>query len=144
MNIFDFISGVQVGSEIYCVGCGELISYYDEIVNGNQCDNCKKATCSHCGREIDVDDAICIDWEIYCSDCVERCDDCGEYFLPSQLMRVGEYEYCEICAMNNSVMCEVCGQIIHCDDCHVLDNGVCLCDDCIDDYNDDDDDDDDA
>ena len=142
LNIFDF-SGVQVGSEIYCVGCGGRITYYDEIISGNQCDHCKTETCCYCGCEIDAEDAICIEWELYCPNCVETCDDCGEYFLPNQLIEVGEYMYCESCAINNSIICELCGTLIHVDDSHSLDNGLCICDDCLDDYNDDDYNDDD-
>ena len=136
LNIFSFI-GIQVGSEIHCVGCGHTVQYYDEIVNGNQCEYCKKETCSYCGCEIDAEDAISIDCEIYCPNCVETCEDCGDYFLASQLMEVGEYMYCESCAINNAIICQLCGVLIHIDDSHLLDNGLCICDDCMDNYEDD-------
>lgn len=124
---------ISVGSAIHCVRCGEWVNYYDEIINGDQCNECQMAVCHGCGHEIYPDDAIAVDWDLYCPDCVERCDDCGEYFLPNQLMELGGYTYCESCAENNSIMCEMCGQVVHCDDAHQLDNGLWVCGDCIDD-----------
>lgn len=122
---------IEVGSAIRCVRCGGWIEYYDEIVNGDQCNDCQTIQCHGCGCEIDPDDAIAVEWDLYCSDCVERCDDCGEYFLPNQLMEIGGYTYCESCAENNSIMCENCGQVVHCDDAQQLDNGLWVCEDCM-------------
>ena len=42
---------------------------------------------------IDKDDC---DFELFCEDCTQECEDCGEVFAPTLLMESYHYEFCKV------------------------------------------------
>lgn len=74
-------------STIKLWGCG-----YSDFIDVNL------PVCACCGELITDEDNICyIDGEMYCCDCCYYCDNCGEYFLQGEGVRVNGCYYCDNC-----------------------------------------------
>ena len=78
----------------------------------------KVVVCADCGCEIDVEDAIELDGEYYCNDCVYYCERCGEYHITSkdEPTEVDGELWCEYCRDADAFYCE------NCNEWHNLDN----------------------
>ena len=63
-------------------------------------------TCAECGCIIDSEDAIMIDGETYCEDCVAECNFCGEYHLRNDMTETEDGLVCEHCLDNEYGYCE--------------------------------------
>ena len=96
-----------VGHNPICIECGE------EHDGHNNISCCTRVRCRHCGYEVDRSEAIEIDGNLYCCDCVCNCDECGNWHLRDNLEDVGgryEYHYvCEDCRDEYFEVCEDCG-----------------------------------
>ena len=87
-------------------------------------------TCAECGCIIDSEDAIMIDGETYCEDCVAECNFCGEYHLRNDMTETEDGLVCEHCLDNEYGYCECCNtwqRLINLnwceeDECYVCDN----------------------
>lgn len=95
---------ITVGSKPVCIRCGNEHGYESTI------DCCIYPRCKHCGKRMYEGDAITIDGEIYCSDCVYYCDDCKTYHV-GKGRKITRYGIC-VCdnCLNNYVKCESCGK----------------------------------
>lgn len=87
--------------------------------------------CAFCDHEIPADavegeDYVTINGRIFCMDCVEKCPDCGKYFLRMNGYRINGVYYCRDC-------------VVICEDCHgavprsraVEYEGYYFCPDCM-------------
>ena len=92
--------------------------------------------CAKCGKEICEDEAIPINGEFLCADCVEdmgyvQCQDCGKWF---QAVDGFEYEgdpLCSDCYDRNYCTCDDCGEVIRQDDAYRIDGSdMYVCRDC--------------
>lgn len=94
----------------------------------------QKVICTECGESIDLTDAIEINGEYYCKDCVVQCENCGEWFLKDDCTYVS-YEdgyVCEDCLGEDYVQCRDCGQYFPQSKCTYVD--YCddwVCEDCL-------------
>lgn len=64
--------------------------------------------CEDCGERIRYEDAYYVDGAYYCEDCVEQCDECGEYHRRSDIIELYDgYKMCRDCIDNGyAVYCE--------------------------------------
>lgn len=94
--------------------------------------------CQTCGRVISREDAVEIDDEIYCEDCVYTCDECGatcpiEYSQGA--VRCDEpVVVCETCADRYYEVCSACGDWVHRDDVEESRGCRVICSNCADRY----------
>lgn len=91
-------------------------------------------TCAECGCVIDPEDAIMIDGEAYCIDCVEECNFCGEYHLRSEMTDTEDGLVCEHCLDDEYGYCECCEtwqRLVNLNWCE--EDNCSVCDDCLDD-----------
>lgn len=95
----------------------------------------EKVICTECGEAIDLNDAIEINGEYYCKDCVVQCENCGEWFLKDDCTYV-PYEdgyVCEDCLNDAYVQCYECGEYFPESECTYVE--YCndwVCNDCLD------------
>jgi formylmethanofuran dehydrogenase subunit E len=101
-------------------------------MNETNINHCGYARCADCGCQLDEEDAIEIDGEIYCRGCCHWCDRCDQY-VHEETHWVEGYGYvCETCLERDFMYCEVCESyemeeemtLIECEDRYV-------CDDCL-------------
>lgn len=88
--------------------------------------------CADCGELIFIRDAVRIDGEHYCHDCVCTCDICGKYIRNDDSYRTvdSDYDYCHDCFISETYRCLDCGERFRYeDDLHEVDDGW-YCDDC--------------
>ena len=73
--------------------------------------------CFDCGEEIDEQDAVCIDDECYCVDCIFCCDYCNGD-IPSKDNSYGDNNIllCQSCYEEHYFTCESCNNIVLWDD----------------------------
>ena len=77
-----------------------------------------KKICACCGAEVEDWEEVEIDGEIYCSDCAEPCEYCGEYHLREDLTEVSDGRLiCESCLEEYFFYCERCGDYEEADNC---------------------------
>ena len=130
---------ILIGSDCYCIDCGQKLFETSEI----SC--CDIYICSECGTRIDIDeDAIEINGNYYCSDCVFLCKYCNKYCLKSDGTYVeseGEW-VCNDCLSDYFMNCYDCGEYIHREDLTYVesedvyvcrsccDNNYAICDEC--------------
>ena len=125
---------ITVGHAPICIECGYEHDCEDNI---SCCHNGVK--CAACGEYVDEDDAIYIDGEPYCRDCVFYCDDCGEYYVGEGTYvhdsRCYEICVCENCRDEYYEYCAECGEY-HPRDCmtYIESQDEYVCDDCCDYY----------
>lgn len=77
--------------------------------------------CAECGQVVNEADAIVIDGEAYCAECVERefvkCYECDEYVRSSEALVGADGKlYCEDCWGRYFMTCEICGKTVWIDD----------------------------
>lgn len=125
---------ITVGHAPICIECGYEHDCEDNI---SCCHNGVK--CAACGEYVDEDDAIYIDGEPYCRDCVFYCDDCGEYYVGEGTYvhdsRSYEICVCESCRDEYYEYCAECGEY-HPRDCmnYIESQDEYVCSDCCDYY----------
>ena len=118
----------------------DLSQFTTVVINDNEV--CK---CVECSQDLDTDDVIELDDQIYCYDCVDHCSCCDDAVLEwDDLTTVytREYsresrEYCVSCIENNTFTCKDCGDY-HSDDLsqyHIQDTDTVICSGCYE-YND--------
>lgn len=125
-----------VGHRPICIECGHEHREDDTI---NCCHGNGAYQCYECGEWLDEDDAIWVDGDYYCRDCVNYCSSCEEYHR--------DYEYyvedagwgggyvCENCYENYCCTCEDCGDAYYTDNMHWIENlGITVCESCYENY----------
>lgn len=125
---------ITVGHAPICIECGYEHDCEDNI---SCCHNGVK--CAACGEYVDEDDAIYIDGEPYCRDCVFYCDDCGEYYVGEGTYvhdsRCYELCVCESCRDEYYECCAECGEYHPRDYMNYIESqGEYVCSDCCDYY----------
>ena len=125
---------ITVGHAPICIECGYEHDCEDNI---SCCHNGVK--CAACGEYVDEDDAIYIDGEPYCRDCVFYCDDCGEYYVGEGTYvhdsRSYEICVCESCRDEYYECCAECGEYHPRDYMNYIESqGEYVCSDCCDYY----------
>jgi hypothetical protein len=127
---------LEIGYTAYCLTCGDDITDEGEL-HCNDCDH--KMICSDCGREIDEEDAININGDYYCHECVRYCDHCGEYVREED----GQYidnlniDVCDYCLERYYRRCDDCGDWQRAYDMTDVSNDSAytwICETCIDNY----------
>ena len=70
--------------------------------------------CEDCGKIIFKNNAINLDDEYFCEECVTVCDCCGDTIRRSQVYMTedSEYYYCKDCFDNETHVCDDCGSFI--------------------------------
>ena len=131
---------IIIGHEAYCVYCGEPLR--GSNVKWLQCDDhfrdrTGKVKCSACGEWIPEEEAVVIDGESYCKDCVYWCWGCNTYHVRRNTsfdaIRVeGQHDdrrvYCQEYIADHFVHCSLCGKyapkdvaqgsgVYHCSQC---------------------------
>lgn len=97
---------ITIGHSPICIKCGE-----EHDVQGNISCCANKITCAHCGCEIDEGDAIFVDGEYYCNDCVFWCNRCDEYHIGEGTRVRGFGTVCSNC-IDNFYHCAECGEYV--------------------------------
>ena len=127
----------KLGHDTLCLTCGDRVDD-EEKLHCNYCD-VPKITCYECCSVIDENDAIYVDGEYYCRDCVYQCDNCGEYHLKNDMFTIqGNFynmHYCEDCYYDLFTTCSECGEVISVDDAECGgEYNELMCSDCMDDW----------
>lgn len=92
--------------------------------------------CSDCGELLFISEAIRIDGEYFCQNCVCTCDVCGRYIRNDDSYRTvdSDYDYCHDCFISETYRCSDCGERFRYeDDLHEVDDGW-YCNDCYPDH----------
>lgn len=56
--------------------------------------------CCHCGKQIQLGDALYDDDKYYCTKCFKEtivCCHCGKHLLPEDAVKKNDQDYCEYC-----------------------------------------------
>ena len=101
----------------------------------NDTDSCE---CSNCSDSIATDDAIIIDSDTYCDDCVSYCEHCDNATVDDLTnVYTSEYGrdtecYCDDCLESHSFRCDDCGEYHTSDLCqyHISDTDDTVCSGC--------------
>lgn len=121
-----------VGHAPICIECGCEHSESECI---NCCNNPISLQCNGCGCEISEDDAIYIDGEAYCRDCVDYCDCCEEYHRSESTWIEDRHIYvCEHCLNEYYSCCEWCNRYYDMDDMHYVEGEGDVCPDCFEEH----------
>lgn len=116
----------EVGHDPICVYCGREHDCEDNIC----C--CAILRCSDCGDELDEDEAIYVDGEPYCRDCVSYCECCESYHREEEFYIESENSYvCENCFNEYYDTCRECGNHFNRDDLFYPDDGNVVCEYCL-------------
>lgn len=117
---------ITIGHSPICIKCGKE---HDLQSNISCC--ATKINCAHCGCEIDEDDAVFVDGEYYCNDCVFWCDHCDEYCFGEGTRVRGYGIVCPNC-LDNFYRCEECGEYVTARHSVLLEReGGYFCDICV-------------
>jgi hypothetical protein len=120
---------MEVGARPICIYCGER-HHLQENIN-----HCGKYICADCGCYISDDDAIWIDGECYCRDCVHYCDHCDDYHRNEEYYVSGYGWVCEDCAQEYFTYCECCGHYVREHDSYYIDcEDRYVCEDCVNEF----------
>lgn len=126
---------ITIGHNPICIECGREHRREDNI---NCCHNNGGVECYECGCLIDEDDAIWIDGEPYCSDCVTHCECCDSYFINNVEGTYIESErryVCASCRDNYYTFCSECDEYYPSEDAVYIDGtGEYVCIDCFNNY----------
>ena len=125
---------ITVGHTPICIECGYEHDCEDNI---SCCHHGVK--CAACGEFVDEDDAIYIDGEPYCRDCVFYCNDCDEYYVGEGTYvhnsRGYEICVCENCRDEYYEYCAECGEYYPRECMNYIESqDEYVCDDCCDYY----------
>lgn len=90
--------------------------------------------CEDCGTIVFKSDAVEIDDEYYCSDCITTCSHCGCAIPLNEVFSVKDSsaEYCHSCYENETYICDDCGEHFRYSDSLTQIDGYSYCNDCID------------
>jgi hypothetical protein len=121
-----------IGASPICIECGYT---HDEESNINCCSSSNQY-CYDCGCLIDEDDAIWINGDAYCRDCVSYCDYCNEYHTGDSTYVHSDGIYvCNYCLDEYYVWCEDCDEYFHRDNATYIESlDRYVCDDCLEHY----------
>lgn len=121
-----------VGADPICIECGRRHSVDENI----SCCASRQVQCCDCGCWIDEDDALYIDDDWYCSDCVTYCESCHEHVPSGDAQYVDGYgDVCDYCLNEYFVYCEFCHSYHHRDDSTWIGaEGSWICYDCLDEH----------
>lgn len=123
-RIKNYIGGIAT-----CLDCGGIIDDADLL----SCCTGQKYVCECCGDRIPEGEVIWIDGVAYCECCTKRCNDCGEWYLKSDLEWVLGQWVCNTCLDNNYINCGYCDDVVHIDNSRYDDeSGEYYCDYCFD------------
>ena len=127
-----------VGHAPICIKCGE-----EHDVQGNISCCAGRYTCQNCGCVIDdEEDVRWVNREPYCSDCVNWCDCCEEYFVGEGTYVAGGEYVCDECLSEYYHRCHDCDEFyrnhrmiyvpsVDDDICpYCFEDNYALCDDC--------------
>ena len=125
---------ITVGHTPICIECGYEHDCEDNI---SCCHHGVK--CAACGEYVDEDDAIYIDGDPYCRDCVFYCNDCDEYYVGEGTYvhnsRGYEICVCENCRDEYYEYCAECGEYYPRERMNYIESqDEYVCDDCCDYY----------
>jgi hypothetical protein len=85
--------------------------------------------CEDCGKLLFRNDAICVDDEYFCNDCVTECDLCGRLIRCEEAWHTSDsdYDYCMHCYDTRTHICDDCGEHFRWEDSlqEVGDNWYC-------------------
>lgn len=125
---FEFKSKMIIGSTVYCLECGDIITNQEHLY----CDDCSddREVCADCGRRINEEDCACVDGDYYCYDCVSYCDICKEY-TRGEVEYIGRDYVCSDCLDEHYTQCEDCGEWVENSySCHIDDPDIYVCEEC--------------
>lgn len=104
------IEPIYIGHRARCIVCGHTVDDSGSL----HCSNCKTHTyseCYECGCAIAEDDERWVDGYVYCSDCVNYCECCGEDHVGGQTYIDSEDRWvCQECFDEYYDRCEDCGR----------------------------------
>jgi hypothetical protein len=122
-----------VGAEPICIECGHTHSE-DECISC--CSSPSGRECADCGCEIDEDDAVYVNGEYYCRDCVSWCNNCQEYHRSESYWVESEDRHvCEDCFNKYYTTCGYCGEVVSRGDTYWVESEKeSVCEDCIDEH----------
>ena len=124
---------ITIGHAPICIECGGIHDVSESI---NCCHIPNARICADCGCVIECeDDAIWVDGEYYCRDCVSWCDICEEYHRSEgRYIERDRIEVCEYCFDEYYYTCRECGEYVHRDDVYYVEEGdYYICQDCYED-----------
>ena len=121
-----------VGAEPICIECGDRHTVCECI----SCCEGERYVCADCGCVINEDDAIYIDGDHYCRDCVSYCEHCENYHRGDvydvHSYHGNEIEVCEWCRDEYYRYCEHCEEYVYNENATDIDDyGTYVCDDCL-------------
>lgn len=120
---------ITVGAKPICVNCGE------RHMNETNINHCGYARCADCGCQLDEEDIIEIDGEIYCRDCCHWCERCDQYVHEDTRYVNGYGWVCESCLNNYFIYCESCDEYVREEDAVWIEcEDRYVCEDCCDRY----------
>lgn len=136
----EFVCEYEIKNEYYyCDECGEHIHADDWVEETEMCSECTEEKCKYCegcGKYVENNDFV--DDTDLCCDCTMEeytyCDECGER------VKNNSYDFdkdmCNDCVENEYAKCDGCGEYVDKFDIEQLPNGLYVCPDCMDNYND--------
>lgn len=125
-----------VGHAPICIEC-ECEHDISENIN---CCRDNSICCADCGCTLDEDEAIYINGEYYCRDCVNYCDCCHEYHRSEEHYICAEDAYvCDDCFGEYYTDCEECGNVVDSTETYTVYNDIHgwhdqVCEDCLERY----------
>lgn len=128
---------IVLGARPICIECGMRHS-----VTGNiNCCSSNCYNCENCGCNIEEDEVRWVGDYAYCEDCVTWCEDCEEYELNDDIVRINyigswgsDHRYVCSCCAENYWCCDNCGEYWDDDDLVHTEEGNHYCPDCNDSY----------
>ena len=123
----------------WCDECGNYVHEDDWVDETEMCCACTEENykyCEGCGKYVKNDDFV--DDTDFCYDCtIEEytyCDECGEWIENSSYDF--DKDMCNDCVEREYAECDGCGEYVDKFDIEPLPNGLYVCPDCVENYND--------
>ena len=123
----------------WCDECGEYVHEDDWVGETEMCNDCteeKYKYCEGCGKYVDISDFI--DETGFCYDCTAEehtyCNECDGWVENS--FYDFDKDMCNDCVESEYAKCDGCGEYVNKFDIEPLPNGLYVCPDCMDNYND--------
>lgn len=127
-----YLQGVEQTGTVSTIGnAGYYLNshYENRICDADEVTSVSE--CAHCGAHIDHDEAIEINGDSYCPDCVIFCSDCGNPVLVEDAVEIGYGNWvCRECIADNYYVCENCGEYVHERDVYFDKDGCAWCEEC--------------
>lgn len=105
----DTTDSLEVGTDAPCIVCGGRVAQAAEVL----CDDCLDTVqCHACGSYLCGDDAVFVDDEFYCAECVDYCEVCsGAEVNGLTSVNCGTSSYRLVChaCLEDTDCCDVCG-----------------------------------